>query len=408
MFYKKTWVKVIVLAASLSWLQVAAAGVGGKMAALRELEDAYRGLERYVVEYEASFPDGASMDILVGMDKKSGVSFLKVDRAGTATSKPVKMLSWSLGGAELFMKMNDQVTKITSYDAMLMRYDQLNKLLQPERGMSRPRMASWVMLSPSQMIFSHQMASQTPAWAKEIRELVDLAEQQVTWDAGEMGKLVIDRGTGLLVEQKLKVEAGTRSLKMTRLIKNPAPAEILKMLPQDNPETVRKIEARKSKQGKTINALFFQNLVDRCDREAKNPNLLKNTLNESQERLQNYLKGEDLATKPPISYGFWKQSLEKSVNDINNAMEARGVKAGSSAFFAVEANRKKYRELTVVSMTKEWQGLMRPKIAEYILGEKLKAKTENGQQVITAIEEALERAYADVMIDRSIDDLLKG
>ena len=56
MFYKKTWVKVIVLAASLSWLQVAAAGVGGKMAALRELEDAYRGLERYGVEYEASFP----------------------------------------------------------------------------------------------------------------------------------------------------------------------------------------------------------------------------------------------------------------------------------------------------------------------------------------------------------------
>ena len=110
----------------------------------------------------------------------------------------------------------------------------------------------------------------------------------------------------------------------------------------------------------------------------------------------------------PISSDFWKKSLEKSGDDINKALQARGVKTGINTFFIVDSKRKKYCMLTAESMIKEWQGSMRPKIATYILGEKLKAKTESGQQAITAIEEALQRAYVTAMIDKSIGDLLKG
>jgi len=308
------------------------------------------------------------MDIVVAMDKKSGISLLQVDRAGTDQSKPVKMLSWSLGGGELYMSMNERVTKITAYDAMIARYEQLNNLLQPVHGVKKPRMASWVMLSPKQIIFSHQMASQNPAWSKEIMELVDLADQRVVWDAGEMGTLVIDRGSGLLVEQKIEAEAGTRSLKMTRLIKNPPLGEIRKRLPKDDLGVVREREAMKSKQGKTINALFFQSLVDRYDREVMNVELLKNALNGSREGLQEYVKGGGFGETLPISSDFWKKSLEKSGDDINKALQARGVKTGINTFFIVDSKRKKYCMLTAESMIKEWRGSMRPKIATYILG----------------------------------------
>ena len=73
MCYKKIGLKVLVFAGCLSLLCAESKDVDQKMTLVRELENAHRGLDGYLVAYEAVTPGRAAMRIVVAMDKKSAI-----------------------------------------------------------------------------------------------------------------------------------------------------------------------------------------------------------------------------------------------------------------------------------------------------------------------------------------------
>ncbi len=207
-------------------------------AIIQELRANFDQLEGYQATYESKTETGKTATLRQGDDYESGWAYTISELRDSDGTPLGRQETWSTGGDQYLVKSGEEFYQFNGILRLIEQVQQFTRALKLDPSLPKFNRFSSSHLTSTHVFFGILVSSRGPAWLTNIERLVSATDKEVTLDWGELGNITVDRQSGLLTSQTIKVKEGVREMKLTKWVKNPGKEPIAALMKLDPEKAV--------------------------------------------------------------------------------------------------------------------------------------------------------------------------
>ncbi|MCH1421377.1 MAG: hypothetical protein L7W40_13830 [Akkermansiaceae bacterium] len=360
-------------------------------------------LEGYQATYELSSNTGQTGTIEIGVDFKSGWSYLISEFKNEKGKLTQQGQQWTTTGGIYFLQSADQKIAFEGLGKLAKRCRKLVEIINPDRDLGIPlRIKPYLYLDEADVRLGIGYSTHENELLSKTEKLISKTDDEIVADLGKLGRVTFETKTGIITSQVITSAEKTRSLKRTTWVNNPGKKaissrfniDLKKLQPQD---------LRGSGMSQDFTRRAFQQLIENASRDQKVANSMRTRLLSIANQFVDFLDQEPLNKAGFINNDFFFKFLDQAMAKTAERLEQDGKKIGVTDILTTPESRNAF----IANLVKSFRQQAPPNKKQEYLAEVLNGKLEGseGPALVARIliEDFVESAYYRVRIGRAID-----
>lgn len=360
-------------------------------------------LEGYQATYELSSNTGQTGTIEIGVDFKSGWSYLISEFKNEKGKLTQQGQQWTTTGGIYFLQSADQKIAFEGLGKLAKRCRKLVEIINPDRELGIPlRIKPYLYLDEADVRLGIGYSTHENELLSKTEKLISKTDDEIVADLGKLGRVTFETKTGIITSQVITSAEKTRSLKRTTWVNNPGKKaissrfniDLKKLQPQD---------LRGSGMSQDFTRRAFQQLIENASRDQKVANSMRTRLLSIANQFVDFLDQEPLNKAGFINNDFFFKFLDQAMVKTAERLEQDGKKIGVTDILTTPESRNAF----IANLVKSFRQQAPPNKKQEYLAEVLNGKLEGseGPALVARIliEDFVESAYYRVRIGRAID-----
>ena len=360
-------------------------------------------LEGYQATYELSSNTGQTGTIEIGVDFKSGWSYLISEFKNEKGKLTQQGQQWTTTGGIYFLQSADQKIAFEGLGKLAKRCRKLVEIINPDRELGIPlRIKPYLYLDEADVRLGIGYSTHETELLSKTEKLISKTDDEIVADLGKLGRVTFETKTGIITSQVITSAEKTRSLKRTTWVNNPGKKaissrfniDLKKLQPQD---------LRGSGMSQDFTRRAFQQLIENASRDQKVANSMRTRLLSIANQFVDFLDQEPLNKAGFINNDFFFKFLDQAMAKTAERLEQDGKKIEVTDILTTPESRNAF----IANLVKSFRQQAPPNKKQEYLAEVLNGKLEGseGPALVARIliEDFVESAYYRVRIGRAID-----
>ena len=287
-------------------------------------------LEGYQATYELSSNTGQTGTIEIGVDFKSGWSYLISefkDEKGKLTQQGQQ---WTTTDGIYFLQSDDQKIAFEGLGKLAKRCRKLVEIINPDRELGIPlRIKPYLYLDEADVRLGIGYSTHETELLSKTEKLISKTDDEIVADLGKLGRVTFETKTGIITSQVITSAEKTRSLKRTTWVNNPGKKAISSRFNIDL-KKVRPQDLRGSGMSQDFTRRAFQQLIENASRDQKLANSMRTRLFSIANQFVDFLDQEPLNKAGFINNDFFFKFLDQAMAKTAERLEQDGKKNRSN------------------------------------------------------------------------------
>lgn len=370
---------------------------------LDELDARHGKLEGYQATYAAETSTGRTGTIEMGVDFKSGWSYLISELKDESGNIMQQGQQWTTADGNYLLQSGDQKVVFEGFGALGNRFSDLVEIVKREKEDKIPaRIKPDSYLDKTGVNIGISYTTGGAGLLVKAEKLVSKSDNEVVLDLGELGTVTVDAKTGLITSQVVTSEDQIRSFKRTFWKANPGKEAISAKFKFDL-ENTRRENLTASGMSQKFTRQVLQNLINEASRDKKLADSLRTYLVSIEDRFIDFLSQEPLNKSGFINNEFFFKFLDQAMAKTAKRLKQDGKQIGAAEILTTAESRNAF----IANLVRLFRQQAPPVKKQEYLAEVLNGKLEGskGQALVSRIlvEDFVENAYYRVRIGRAID-----
>ena len=370
---------------------------------LDELDARHGKLEGYQATYAAETSTGRTGTIEMGVDFKSGWSYLISELKDESGNIMQQGQQWTTADGNYLLQSGDQKVVFEGFGGLGNRFSDLVEIIERERDDKIPaRIKPDSYLDKTGVNIGFSYTTGGAGLLVKAEKLVSKSDNEVVLDLGELGTVTVDAKTGLITSQVVTSEDQIRSFKRTFWKANPGKEAISAKFKFDL-ENTRRENLTASGMSQKFTRQVLQNLINEASRDKKLADSLRTYLVSIEDRFIDFLSQEPLNKSGFINNEFFFKFLDQAMAKTAKRLKQDGKQIGAAEILTTPESRNAFIENLVRSFRQQAPPAKKQEYLAEVLNGKLEGS--KGQALVSRIlvEDFVENAYYRVRIGRAID-----
>lgn len=360
-------------------------------------------LEGYQATYELSSNTGQTGTIEIGVDFKSGWSYLISEFKNEKGKLTQQGQQWTTTGGIYFLQSADQKIAFEGLGKLAKRCRKLVEIINPDRELGIPlRIKPYLYLDEADVRLGIGYSTHENELLSKTEKLISKTDDEIVADLGKLGRVTFETKTGIITSQVITSAEKTRSLKRTTWVNNPGKKAISSRFNIDL-KKVQPQDLRGSGMSQDFTRRAFQQLIENASRDQKVANSMRTRLLSIANQFVDFLDQEPLNKAGFINNDFFFKFLDQAMAKTAERLEQDGKKIGVTDILTTPESRNAF----IANLVKSFRQQAPPNKKQEYLAEVLNGKLEGseGPALVARIliEDFVESAYYRVRIGRAID-----
>ena len=370
---------------------------------LNTLRTNHQKLEGYQATYELNSNTGETGNIEIGVDFKSGWSYLMSECKNEKGQLIQKGQQWTTTNGIYFLQSGDQKVAFEGLEKLAKRCRKLVEIINPNKELDTPlRIKPYIYLAETDARLGIGYSTQGTEILSKTQKLIKKTDDLVVADLGKLGSLTFEAKTGIITSQVITSAGKTRSLKRTTWKSNPGPKAISSRFKIDL-KKVRQQDLTISGMSQNFTRQVLQELIDNASRDERIANSMRSRLLSIDDRFVEFLDQEPLNKAGFINNDFFFKFLDQAMAKTAERLKQDGKKIGAIDILTTPESRNAF----IANLVRSFRQQAPPNKKQEYLAEVLNGKLEGskGSALVNRvlIEDFVENAYYRVRIGRGID-----
>jgi hypothetical protein len=360
-------------------------------------------LEGYQATYEMSSNTGQTGTIEIGVDFKSGWSYLISEFKNEKGKLTQQGQQWTTTDGIYFLQSDDQKIAFEGLGKLAKRCRKLVEIINPDRELGIPlRIKPYLYLDEADVRLGIGYSTHENELLSKTEKLISKTNDEIVADLGKLGRVTFETKTGIITSQVITSAEKTRSLKRTTWVNNPGNKAISSRFNIDF-KKVRPQDLRSSGMSQDFTRRAFQQLIENASRDQKLANSMRTRLLSIANQFVDFLDQEPLNKAGFINNDFFFKFLDQAMAKTAERLEQDGKKIGVTDILTTPESRNAF----IANLVRSFRQQAPPNKKQEYLAEVLNGKLEGSKSsaLVTRvlIEDFIENAYYRVRIGRAID-----
>jgi len=360
-------------------------------------------LEGYQATYEMSSNTGQTGTIEIGVDFKSGWSYLISEFKNEKGKLTQQGQQWTTTDGIYFLQSDDQKIAFEGLGKLAKRCRKLVEIINPDRELGIPlRIKPYLYLDEADVRLGIGYSTHENELLSKTKKLISKTDDEIVADLGKLGRVTFETKTGIITSQVITSAEKTRSLKRTTWVNNPGNKAISSRFNIDL-KKVRPQDLRSSGMSQDFTRRAFQQLIENASRDQKLANSMRTRLLSIANQFVDFLDQEPLNKAGFINNDFFFKFLDQAMAKTAERLEQDGKKIGVTDILTTPESRNAF----IANLVRSFRQQAPPNKKQEYLAEVLNGKLEGSKSsaLVTRvlIEDFIENAYYRVRIGRAID-----
>ena len=360
-------------------------------------------LEGYQATYELSSNTGQTGTIEIGVDFKSGLSYLISEFKNEKGKLTQQGQQWTTTDGIYFLQSADQKIAFEGLGKLAKRCRKLVEFINPNSELGIPlRIKPYLYLDEADVRLGIGYSTHENELLSKTEKLISKTDDAIVADLGKLGRVTFENKTGIITSQVITSAEKTRSLKRTTWVNNPGKKAISSRFNIDL-EKVQPQDLRSSGMSQDFTRRAFQQLIENASRDQKVANSMRTRLLSIANQFVDFLDQEPLNKAGFINNDFFFKFLDQAMAKTAERLEQDGKKIGVTDILTIPESRNAF----IANLVKSFRQQAPPNKKQEYLAEVLNGKLEGseGPALVARvlIEDFVESAYYRVRIGRAID-----
>jgi len=360
-------------------------------------------LEGYQATYELSSNTGQTGTIEIGVDFKSGWSYLISEFKNEKGKLTQQGQQWTTTDGIYFLQSDDQKIAFEGLGKLAKRCRKLVEIINPDRELGIPlRIKPYLYLDEADVRLGIGYSTHENELLSKTEKLISKTNDEIVADLGKLGRVTFETKTGIITSQVITSAEKTRSLKRTTWVNNPGNKAISSRFNIDL-KKVRPQDLRSSGMSQDFTRRAFQQLIENASRDQKLANSMRTRLLSIANQFVDFLDQEPLNKAGFINNDFFFKFLDQAMAKTAERLEQDGKKIGVTDILTTPESRNAF----IANLVRSFRQQAPPNKKQEYLAEVLNGKLEGSKSsaLVTRvlIEDFIENAYYRVRIGRAID-----
>ncbi len=360
-------------------------------------------LEGYQATYELSSNTGQTGTIEIGVDFKSGWSYLISEFKNEKGKLTQQGQQWTTMDGIYFLQSGDQKIAFEGLGKLAKRCRKLVEIINPDRELGIPlRIKPYLYLDEADVRLGIGYSTHENELLSKTEKLISKTDDEIVADLGKLGRVTLETKTGIITSQVITSAEKTRSLKRTTWVNNPGKKaissrfniDLKKLQPQD---------LRGSGMSQDFTRRAFQQLIENASRDQKVANSMRTRLLSIANQFVDFLDQEPLNKAGFINNDFFFKFLDQAMAKTAERLEQDGKKIEVTDILTTPESRNAF----IANLVRSFRQQAPPNKKQEYLAEVLNGKLEGSEGPAFVarilIEDFVESAYYRVRIGRAID-----
>ena len=355
---------------------------------IQELRANFDQLEGYQATYESKTEAGKTATLRQGEDYESGWAYTIGELRDSDGTPLGRQETWSTGGDQYLVKSGEEFHQFNGISRLIEQVQQFTSVLKLNPSLQKIKRLSSSYLTSTHALFAIQVTSQGPVWLTNIEKLISATDKEVTLDWGEFGTITVDRQSGLLTSQTIKVKEGVREIKLTKWVKNPGKEPIAALMKLDPEKAVLSGDAGTV----MVTPMLYQSyqaLIRKIDEDPEFGDTLEETLPKTEDQLVSFLHQQPLSEERKKRIISMMATVDKIGADLEKSAAKQGQNLDRRQLLSNANLAKKIAKKIAHSSAKDIKESTRNACLETALGKRLKAKGAIEEKARLLIEDAI-------------------
>ena len=370
---------------------------------LDELAARHGKLEGYQATYAAETSNGRTGTIEMGVDFKSGWSYLISELKDERGNVMQQGQQWTTADGNYLLQSGDQKVVFEGFGALGNRFSDLVEIIEREKEDKIPaRIKPDSYLDKTGVNMGISYTTGGAGLLVKAEKLVSKSDDEVVLDLGELGTVTVDAKTGVITSQVVTSGDQIRSFKRTFWKANPGKEAISAKFKFDL-ENGRRENLTASGMSQKFTRQVLQNLINEASRDKKLADSLRTYLVSIEDRFIDFLSQEPLNKSGFINNEFFFKFLDQAMAKTAKRLKQDGKQIGAAEILTTPESRNAFIENLVRSFRQQAPPAKKQEYLAEVLNGKLEGS--KGQALVSRIlvEDFVENAYYRVRIGRAID-----
>lgn len=370
--------------------------------ALDALATSHGKLEGYQATYDAKTSTGKSGTIEIGVDFKSGWSYLISELKDTKGEVNQKGQQWTTGEGNYLMQSGERVVVFEGFGELGKRFSALADLMGREENALPARIKPGANLDQTGIQMGIGYTTGGEGLLRHVEKLVLKNDKEVRLQMGKFGEVTFDPQTGVLLSQTIKTDTQLRTLKRTAWVPNPGRDAIATKLNIELDGAPRR-NLRESGMSQKFIREVLQNKIDAAARDKKLSDGMSAYLLSVEDNFVAFLDQEPLNKAGFIKNEFFFRFMDQAMAQTAARLKQDGKKIGAVDILTAPDSRRAFLGKLVDTFRKQAPPIKKQEYLSEVLNGKLEG--EKGEALIARVlvEDFVERSYYRVRIGRAID-----
>lgn len=381
--------------------QVASANELGKT--LQTLATNHGKLEGYQATYETKTTTGQTGTIEIGIDFKSGWSYL-ISELKDADGNPMQQgQQWTTKDGTYLLQSGDQKVSFAGFGDLEKRFNKLVEIIEKGNEDRLPaRIKPDAYLDKTGYTMGIGYTAGGAGLIGRAEKLTSKTDSEVALDLGELGQVTFETETGSITSQSITTKDQVRTFSRTSWKENPGKEAIAAKFKFDMEGAKRK-NLNTSGMSQKLTRQVLQKLIDEASRDKKFADSLRNHLMSIEEPFVAYLNQEPLNKAGFINNDFFFKFLDQAMEKTTQRLKQDGKKIGAADILTSPESRNAFIANLVRSFRQQAPPAKKQEYLAEVLDGKLVGSKGQGLTAKILVEDFVENAYYRVRIGRAID-----
>lgn len=370
-------------------------------AIIQELRANFGQLEGYQATYESKTEAGKTATLRQGEDYESGWAYTISELRDSDGAPLGRQETWSTGGDQYLVKAGEEFHQFNGISRLIEQVQQFTSVLKLDPSLPKIKRLSSSYLTSTHVLFAIHVTSQGPVWLTNIEKLISATDKEITLDWGELGNITVDRQSGLLTSQTIKVKEGVREMKLTKWVKNPGKKPIAALMKLDPEKAVLNGDAGTV----MVTPMLYQSyqaLIRKIDEDPEFGDTLEETLPKTEDQLVSFLHQQPLSDERKKRIISMMATVDKIGADLEKSAAKKGQNLDRRQLLSNANLAKKIAKKIAHGSAKDIKESTRNACLKTALGERLKAKGAIEEKARLLIEDAILAAYFRTEFEKAI------
>lgn len=374
------------------------------------LAKSHEKLKGYEATYEATTSTGRSGTIKIGVDFKSGWSYLLSELKDENGNVMQVGQQWTTGDGNFLMQSGDQTILFEGFGQLGKRFSKLVEVIEGEKNQSPARIKPNFQLDRTGIQMGIGYTTGGVGLLSKATKIVSKTDDEVVLDLGEYGEVTVETKTGTITSQTVKTDEQTRSFKRSSWKRNPG-KEALAAQFKVNLNDAKKQNLSSSGMSQKFTRQVLQKFIDGAARDKKISDSMRTYLVSIEDQFVDFLGEEPLNKSGFVKNEFFFKFLDQAMAKTAQRLKQDGKNIGAVDILTNPESRNAF----IANLVRTFRRQAPPQKKQEYLAEVLNGKLEGEKgQALTArilVEDFVENAYYRVRIGRAIDayvEKLKG